>query len=241
MNGKDFRIRLIVLLLLCAAMIVILALGYRNRPTVRAAPTPTPTPAPIATPAGPAPQAVERVLQTLIAKGAKVEPRDGFAGKYPIYLAVMGNKIVGAAFAINAAGDNLGLPPILMGLDAEGRILGLAVSGAPASKPGVAKDLAALEAWLPQLASKDNQPRTLANTKWRLKEDRGEIDPPAAGQAIRPRAVLLAVRDGLSWFRAHRGELLSGVVSRPGRAANPAAEAGGAPEPNLPRSKPFPR
>jgi len=239
--GPKLLVFTIVVLAVSLALVGLLLKATRGRSAGENTPTPlaaTPTPLPIA--AGPTPKQAEQVLQPLIARGARVEKRVGFAGKYPLYVATAAGKIVGVAYAVNSPGDNLGLPQILMGLDAEGRLLGFALLGSAANKPGAVTDSAALEAWFPLLVAKGNEPRTLANTKWRLKEDHGEIEPPAAGNAIRPRAVLLAIRDGLDWFRLHRAELLQGMVPVPSRAPNAAVETGGAPDRHLPASRPFP-
>jgi Na+-translocating ferredoxin:NAD+ oxidoreductase RnfG subunit len=236
--GDWFGIRRLVFMIVCLAVLLAI-IGLLVKATRgRSAKENTPTPLPAA--AGPTPKQAEQVLQALVARGARVEMRIGFAGKYPLYVATVAGRIVGAAYAINTPGDNLGLPQILMGLDADGHLLGFALLGPAANKPGVVTDSAALEAWLPLLVAKGNEPRTLANTRWRLKEDRGEIEPPAAGNAIRPRAVLLAIRDGLDWFHLHRAELLQGTVPFDRRASNPAVETGGAPDRNMPASRPFP-
>ncbi len=239
-SSDYFGIRLILFSVLCIGMVLVLYWSFSDRskrPAGQVTPSAAATPEVVA---GPIPDQVNRVLQPLLAKGAVVEKQAGFAGKYPLYVARQNGRIAGVAYAINSPADNLGLPQILLGLDSAGQILGLAVLAPAANKPGAVTDLAALEAWFPQLISQGGQPRTLRNTNWRLVKDKGNIEPPTAGDAVRPIHVLVALHEALVWYDEHRNELTASSPTPISRRADPSRETGGVPDHNLRPSKPFP-
>ncbi len=95
---------------------------------------------------------------------------------------------------------------LIMGLDPDGRILGVRVI-AHAETPGLGDKIEAQKddwilgfngLWL------GNPP----SQRWKVRKDGGEFDA-FSGATITPRAVVAAIHDGLEFFKANRSHLLA--------------------------------
>lgn len=112
--------------------------------------------------------------------------------------------VTGAVFRMTErgyAGDIV----VLMGVDADGRLLGVRVVK-HAETPGLGDKIEAAKAkWIFGFDGKslgDPPPG-----RWAVKKDSGDFDQ-FAGATITPRAVVKAVKRGLEFYAAHREEIL---------------------------------
>lgn len=114
-------------------------------------------------------------------------------------------RINGAVFKVSSrgyAGDIV----VLIGLDAEGRMLGARVVKHQET-PGLGDKIEAAKSdWIQAFAGKslDAPPPG----QWAVKKDGGVFDQ-FAGATITPRAVVKAVKGGLAFYREHRAEILA--------------------------------
>ena len=135
-----------------------------------------------------------------------MELADADGAKKLVYLAKKNGSVAGAVFRISARGYS-GDIVVLMGVDAEGRTLGVRVVK-HTETPGLGDKIELPKAkWILSFDGK-----SLANLpveKWAVKKDGGVFDQ-FAGATITPRAVVKAVKGGLDFFAAHRGEILEG-------------------------------
>lgn len=135
-----------------------------------------------------------------------VELTDANGTKKLVYLAKKNGSVAGAVFRNSARGYS-GDIVVLMGVDAEGRTLGVRVVK-HTETPGLGDKIELPKArWI-----LDFDGKSLANLpveKWAVKKDGGVFDQ-FAGATITPRAVVKAVKGGLDFFAAHRGEILEG-------------------------------
>ncbi|MDP1525839.1 MAG: electron transport complex subunit RsxG [Rhodocyclaceae bacterium] len=94
---------------------------------------------------------------------------------------------------------------VLMGVDTEGRLLGVRVIK-HAETPGLGDKIEIAKAkWILDFNGKSLAEPAAA--KWAVKKDGGVFDQ-FAGATITPRAVVKAVKGGLEFFAAHREEIL---------------------------------
>jgi electron transport complex protein RnfG len=127
-----------------------------------------------------------------------MELADADGAKKLVYLAKKNGSVAGAVFRNSARGYS-GDIVVLMGVDAEGRTLGVRVVK-HTETPGLGDKIELAKA------------KSLANLpveKWAVKKDGGVFDQ-FAGATITPRAVVKAVKGGLDFFAANRGEILEG-------------------------------
>lgn len=126
-----------------------------------------------------------------------------------VYRARKAGEISAVAFEVSAFGYG-GPITSLMGIDANGEILGVRVLS-HAETPGLGDKIEVeRDDWI---LSFDG--RSLANTseqKWRVRKDGGMFDQ-FTGATITPRAVVQSVHEGLLFFRHHRAQLLAPAVS----------------------------
>ncbi len=135
-----------------------------------------------------------------------LELADADGAKKLVYLAKKNGSVAGAVFRNSARGYS-GDIVVLMGVDAEGRTLGVRVVK-HTETPGLGDKIELPKAkWILSFDGKslDNLPVD----KWAVKKDGGVFDQ-FAGATITPRAVVKAVKGGLDFFAAHRGEILEG-------------------------------
>lgn len=120
-----------------------------------------------------------------------------------VYLATKADRPVAVAFQVTGQGY-AGAIQIMLGVDAEGRILGVRVVS-HAETPGLGDKI--------ELGKSDwilgFDGLSLTNTpeeQWQVKKDGGRFDQ-FTGATITPRAVVKAVHDGLAFYQHHRREL----------------------------------
>ena len=134
---------------------------------------------------------------TLPAQSEKEEP-------FKVYRAHQNGRISAVAFKVTAIGY-AGPVTSMMGVDADGKVLGVRVIS-HAETPGLGDKIEiSRDDWILSF----NQ-RSLANTsasQWQVKKDGGDFDQ-FTGATITPRAVVKSVYEGLQAFAAHRNELL---------------------------------
>ena len=131
--------------------------------------------------------------------------RKGQEEQRTFYRGRRNGEVSGIAFQIAAADGYSGAIEIMVGVDPQGVVTGVAILH-HAETPGLG-DRIATPAWLAQFRG-----RGLDDTDWRVKKDGGGFDQ-LTGATISPRAVVRAVRDGLEFFRAHRGEIVAGAAA----------------------------
>lgn len=141
---------------------------------------------------------------TLPAQTQKKEP-------LKVYRAHQDGRITAVAFEVSAFGY-AGPITSIMGVDADGRVLGVRVIS-HAETPGLGDKIEiSRDDWILSF----NQ-RALDNTtpeQWHVKKDGGEFDQ-FTGATITPRAVVKSVFEGLNIFEQHRNELLALPESSP--------------------------
>ncbi len=125
--------------------------------------------------------------------------------KVAVYRAVRGRRVEGVAFKVQ--GQGYSAPPIVlvMGVAADGRLLGVRVVS-HAETPGLGDKIEiARDLWITSFDG-----RSLNNTPpthWTVRKEGGAFDQ-FTGATITPRAVVRAVHDGLHFFERHRERLL---------------------------------
>lgn len=121
-----------------------------------------------------------------------------------VYRARKDGRVTGVAFEIRGSGYAGGIK-MMMGVDTEGRILGVRVL-AHKETPGLGDKIEVKKN--PWILSFDRLSfAALSAEKWKVKKDGGHFDQ-FAGATITPRAVVAAVRRGLEFFEAHKGQLM---------------------------------
>lgn len=125
-------------------------------------------------------------------------------GGTTIYRATQAGVVTGVAFESIGQGY-AGDIRVIMGVDAQGRILGARVVK-HAETPGLGDKIEERRSdWITRFTGLSL--RNPAEDKWKVKKDGGPFDQ-FSGATITPRAVVSAVRDGLKFFAAHRARLL---------------------------------
>ncbi|MGI9211969.1 MAG: electron transport complex subunit RsxG [Methylococcaceae bacterium] len=123
-----------------------------------------------------------------------------------VYKATRQGEVTAVAFRLLAGGGYAGSITLMLGIDREGRILGVSVL-AHTETPGLGDKIETAKSdWIHAFAG-----RSLENTKplaWRVKKDGGDFDQ-FAGATITPRAVVKGVASGLAFFAQHQGVLLA--------------------------------
>lgn len=129
------------------------------------------------------------------------------AGKeITVYRARRAGKVTGVAYEIYGNGY-AGEVRLMMGVDSEGRILGVRAL-AHKETPGLGDKIEEKKTgWILRFTglSLGNPPIE----RWKVKKDGGDFDQ-FAGATITPRGVVGAIRGGLEFFAAHKDELLKG-------------------------------
>ena len=108
--------------------------------------------------------------------------------------------IIGVAFKSSTMEGYSGLIEVMVGVDPSGTVTAIEVLS-HAETPGLG-DKIALPFFEGQYRGKN-----LKNAKWLVKKDGGDFDQ-LTGATISPRAVTLAVKEGLEFFVSHRKEIL---------------------------------
>ncbi len=138
------------------------------------------------------------LVNPLIVRDANDHPLKIYRGFAESRVSALAWEIVGNGYA--------GEIRLIMGIDPNGRILGVRVIS-HAETPGLGDKIeTAKDDWIFGFngLSLGNPPAQ----RWKVKKDGGEFDA-FSGATITPRAVVGAIYDGLDFFRANRGHLLA--------------------------------
>jgi electron transport complex protein RnfG len=122
-----------------------------------------------------------------------------------IYRGTVGADVNALAYEISGQGY-AGEIRLIMGLDAEGKVLGVRVLS-HAETPGLGDKIeVAKNPWILGFngLSLGNPPEA----EWGVKKDGGRFDQ-FSGATITPRGVVKAIKQGLTFFQTHRSELLN--------------------------------
>lgn len=124
----------------------------------------------------------------------------------PVYRARRSGDPVAAVLTIVAPDGYVGPIQLLVGITADGRVLGVRVS-AHTETPGIGAAIAnSSPDWLANFAG-----RSLADppaSRWTVRNDGGEFDA-IAGATVSSRAVVGGVRNAMQYFAAHRDEIFA--------------------------------
>ncbi|MBK5914287.1 electron transport complex subunit RsxG [Rhodocyclus purpureus] len=129
---------------------------------------------------------------------------DGEGHALTIYRARKEGKVTGVAWEIRGSGY-AGEMKLMMGIDAEGRLLGVRVL-AHKETPGLGDKIEVKKGdWILRFTglSLGDPPAE----RWKVKKDGGDFDQ-FAGATITPRGVVKAIRGGLDFFDANKTRLL---------------------------------
>jgi Na+-translocating ferredoxin:NAD+ oxidoreductase subunit G len=130
--------------------------------------------------------------------------QDAAGREITVYRALKGGRVTGVAYEIFGSGY-AGQIKLMLGVDAEGRALGVRVL-AHKETPGLGDKIEVKKGdWILQFSglSLGNPPVE----KWKVKKDGGRFDQ-FTGATITPRGVVAAIRNGLDFFAAHKAQLL---------------------------------
>ncbi|NTV71611.1 MAG: electron transport complex subunit RsxG [Azonexaceae bacterium] len=123
-----------------------------------------------------------------------------------VYRARKNGQVTGVAYEIFGSGY-AGEMKLMMGIDADGKLLGVRVL-AHKETPGLGDKIEAKKGpWIERFTglSVGNPPME----RWKVKKDGGDFDQ-FAGATITPRAVLKAIRSGLEFFAENKTSLTKG-------------------------------
>jgi electron transport complex protein RnfG len=131
-------------------------------------------------------------------------------GGLTVYRALQGLDVAGVAFETVGRGY-AGPIRVLLGVDADGRVLGARVLS-HAETPGLGDKIeVARDDWILSFDGKSlgEPPRE----RWAVRKDGGDFDQ-FSGATITPRAVVSAVKSGLELFAARRDALTASAVQQ---------------------------
>ncbi|MES9965984.1 MAG: electron transport complex subunit RsxG [Sedimenticola sp.] len=126
-----------------------------------------------------------------------------------IYRGTRGKQVSAMAYEMSSQGY-AGEIRLIMGLDAQGKVLGIRVLS-HAETPGLGDKIEVKkDDWILEFngLSLGNPPRE----KWKVKKDGGQFDA-FSGATITPRAVLKAIEDGLVFYKENSAALLQPPVT----------------------------
>lgn len=127
------------------------------------------------------------------------------------YRGRQGQDLRGIAFAVTAPDGYSGTIEIMVGVDPQGVVTGVAILK-HAETPGLGDKITRPEFTGRFLG------KALETADWRVKKDGGDFDQ-LTGATISPRAVVGAIRTGLEFFREHREEIVAEAKEVPHDAA----------------------
>ncbi|HYD32051.1 MAG TPA: electron transport complex subunit RsxG [Azospirillaceae bacterium] len=120
-----------------------------------------------------------------------------------VYRALKAGKLTGVAYEVLGTGY-AGEIRLILGVDAEGRILGVRATMYKET-PGLGDKIDTKKSdWITRFTglSLGSPPKE----KWKVKKDGGQFDQ-FAGATITPRGVVAAIRNGLEFFAAHKTQM----------------------------------
>ena len=122
-----------------------------------------------------------------------------------VYRGIRDHQVTAVAYRIIGYGY-AGEIELILGLDSDGRILGVRVLS-HAETPGLGDKIEDRKSdWILGFNGKSLENTT--TDQWRVKKDGGEFDQ-FTGATITPRGIVKAIHQGLEFYRQHRGELLA--------------------------------
>jgi electron transport complex protein RnfG len=131
-------------------------------------------------------------------------------GSTLVYRATRGGQFSGAVFRVSGRGY-AGPIDLVMAVDQDGSVLGVRVTR-HSETPGLGDKIeAAKNDWIRAFEGRSLE--RPAPARWQVRKDGGDFDQ-FAGATITPRAVVKAVREGLEFYAAHRGEIAAGPPAR---------------------------
>ncbi|CAA7626403.1 electron transport complex subunit RsxG [Magnetospirillum sp. UT-4] len=121
-----------------------------------------------------------------------------------VYRATKAGSVTGLAYEVSGSGY-AGEIRLMMGVDAEGRLLGVSTLSHKET-PGLGDKIEAKKnPWITRFAGLSlGEPPV---EKWKVKKDGGQFDQ-FSGATITPRAVVGAIRGGLEFFADNKSKLL---------------------------------
>lgn len=125
-------------------------------------------------------------------------------GGAKVYRALKAGTVTGVAFE-SAGNGYAGTIRVIMGVDADGKILGVRVVKHNET-PGLGDKIEVAKSdWITRFAGLflGDPPEE----QWKVRKDGGRFDQ-FAGATITPRGTVAAIRDGLKFFAAHKTEML---------------------------------
>lgn len=129
--------------------------------------------------------------------------KDAESKDVTVFQATKAGKVTGVAYEIRGTGY-AGEIRLMMGVDADGRILGVRVL-AHKETPGLGDRIETKKGdWILRFTGLSLDAPPLE--KWKVKKDGGQFDQ-FAGATITPRGVVAAVRRGLEFFRTNQAQL----------------------------------
>jgi electron transport complex protein RnfG len=124
----------------------------------------------------------------------------------PVYRARQAGRPVAAILTAVAPDGYAGSIRLLVGIDAEGRLLGVRIL-AHKETPGLGDAIDQRKStWIDGFRGRSLEDPALE--RWHVKKDGGEFDQ-FTGATVTPRAVVRAVRNALLYFEANRATLLA--------------------------------
>jgi electron transport complex, RnfABCDGE type, G subunit len=127
------------------------------------------------------------------------------AGKeITVYRAIRDGKVTGVAYEIHGSGY-AGEMKLMLGVDAEGRVLGVRAL-AHKETPGLGDKInIAKSDWITRFNGLSLGAPPVE--RWKVKKDGGQFDQ-FSGATITPRGVVAAIRHGLEFFAENKSQLL---------------------------------
>lgn len=120
-----------------------------------------------------------------------------------VYRARKNGRVTGVAYEIYGTGYG-GEIKLMLGVDAAGNVLGVRVL-AHHETPGLGDKIEEKKGdWILHFTGLSLLKPAIE--KWKVKKDGGEFDQ-FAGATITPRGVVLAIRNGLEFFAAHKAQM----------------------------------
>jgi electron transport complex protein RnfG len=150
--------------------------------------------------------------QDLLGSTLMINESDGTART--VYRAVRERQIGAVAFKA-VGGGYAGPIEVLMGIDANGKLLGVRII-AHTETPGLGDKIeAGKDDWIHGFTGRGIGHPPLE--RWAVRKDGGDFDQ-FTGATVTPRAVVAVVKDGLLWFASHRAQLLAPLPAAPALA-----------------------